>query len=380
MLSVETMLLYLCGSDTFRSRQQLKKMITKFKTDRDPQGFNVVRLDVEKSKENVLQQILAAPFLAERRMVVLENLLVSKEKDLQTEILQRIKNKNFPESNVIIFWEGTDKFKTKLGKELHTVLSKEKFAQSFGELTGGQLQKWIRDEVGARGGKIESAAVSYLAQHVGGDMWRLASLVDQLVAYKSSSYKGGVVFVPSSPRGDSAEPGRGERVESKEDHQKKQSNVQPRERPPLTPPYRGGSIELSDVQLFLDEKADDNIFNLVDAIVNGQKREVFSMMEEQYRQGKDAGYIFAMILRQFKILLQIRDLSDREDGLRSDVMAKKLGLHPFVVKKSLPMIKRYNMVGLKGIYDQLLDIDVKTKTGQGDQSMLVDLFVGSVVT
>ena len=333
------MLIYLHGSDTFRSRQQLKAMVEKFKIDRDPQGFNVIVLDIEKTKENVLQQILAVPFLAERRMVVLENLLVSKEKDLQEEILARIIENRFPESNVIIFWEGTDKFKTKLGKELHDILSKEKFAQHFAEMSGSQLQKWIKEEVFGRGGHIDQEAVSYLTQHVGGDIWQLNSLLDQLVAYKSSSY-------------------------------------QPEADPSGT--EEGREITLSDAKLFLDEKADDNIFNLVDTIVSGQKKQVFSMIEEQYREGKDTGYIFAMILRQFKILLQIRDLSDREDTLRSDEMAKKLGLHPFVVKKSLPMIKKYAMSDLQNIYHKLLDIDVQTKTGQGDQSMLLDFFIGSL--
>ena len=103
-------------------------------------------------------------------------------------------------------------------------------------------------------------------------------------------------------------------------------------------------------------------------------------MREQYRLGKDPGYIFVMILRQFKILLELRDLYEREDKLTSDQIAKKLGLHPFVVKKSLPMIKRYTMAELKNIYQQLLDIDIKTKTGQGDQSLMLDLFVGIMIT
>ena len=100
------------------------------------------------------------------------------------------------------------------------------------------------------------------------------------------------------------------------------------------------------------------------------------MIREQYAKGEDAQFIFAMLIRQFRILLELRDLFDREDNLNSDVIAKQLGLHPFVVKKSLPFVKKYTLTELKRIYSSLLDMDIETKTGQGDQSVLLDVFVG----
>jgi DNA polymerase III delta subunit len=64
--------------------------------------------------------------------------------------------------------------------------------------------------------------------------------------------------------------------------------------------------------------------------------------------------------------------------MASDALAKTLGLHPFVVKKTLPLVRRYPLEKLKDIYEQLLQIDIKTKTGQGSQSELLDLFVGKI--
>ncbi|MFH1286207.1 MAG: DNA polymerase III subunit delta [Candidatus Magasanikbacteria bacterium] len=317
------MILFLFGKDSYRSRQQLKKMMEKFKQDRDPQGLNIIRVDAEKDARQVLEQMLGMPFLAEKRMVVIENLLISKEKELQQEVLKRVEEKSLPDSNVIVFWEGIDTCKTKDAKALLERLGKEKFAQQFDLLTGVKLQAWIETEVKERGGEIDRDASKYLADHVGGDMWQLSRLLDQLIAYKDEE-----------------------------------------------------GIVQADVQLFLDQKVDDNIFNLVDSIVGKNPKQVFQMISEQYRQGKDAGYVFAMILRQFRILLEIRDLMEREDESRSDVLAKKLSLHPFVVKKSLPLANRYSMEHLKEIYRELLDLDIATKTGAGDQKMLLDVFVG----
>ena len=325
------MLIFLHGPDTFRSRQQLKKMIEKFKADRDPQGYNVAVLDCAKEDGGkVMEQILSAPFMSEKRLVVLENFLSATGKgDLQEEILNRAQEKKIPESTNLIFWESDLKPKTNVAKKLFEILSKEKFSQQFDALTGFKLQAWIEAEFKTRGGKINQHALQYLTNNIGGDMWRLDSLIEQLIAYKGKE---------------------------------------------------GNEVELADAQLFLDEKTDDSIFNLVDAIVGGQAKKAFEMIREQYRIGEDAQYVFAMLLRQFRILLEIRDLYEREDNLPSDVIAKKLGLHPFVVKKSLPFIKRYPMGELKTIYQSLLDFDVKTKTGQGGPELMLDVLVGKLAS
>lgn len=323
------MIIFLHGQDTFRSRRQLKKMMEKFKADRDPQGLNVSSLDCgTEDLGNIISEVLAMPFLAEKRMIVLQNLLSATGKqDLQKEILKRIEEKTIPETNILVIWEGKGKPKTKVGKELLARLMKEKYAQEFEELKGVKLSAWISSEIKERKGIISKHALDYLANNVGSDMWRMDSLISQLIAYKQE-----------------------------------------------------GEIEIKDVEKFIEEKIDDNIFNLVDAIVGGQTKQVYKMIREQYRVGKDPHYVFAMLLRQFRILLEMRDLFDRQDNITSDVLAKKLGIHPFVAKKSLPFIKRYSMDKLKSIYSSLLDFDVKIKTGQGDPLILLDLFVGRIVS
>jgi DNA polymerase-3 subunit delta len=319
------MVIFLYGKDTFRSRTQLKKMIEKFRADRDPAGYNVVQIDagLEKDAGKIMSQILAAPFLAERRFVAIESLLSSKHTELQKTLLERIQAKNLPESNVIVFWEGTDAFKTKDSKALFDCLEKEKYVQVFDELVGAKAVGYISTEIQEGGGKATPQAVQYIAAHAGSDSWYLHSLIDQLIAYKLDQ----------------------------------------------------GEIEVSDVQIFLDEKVDDNIFNLVDGILSGQSKKVFTMIQEQYRIGQDVQYIFAMLVRQCRILLELRDLYEHAE-LNSDQLAKKLSLHPFVVKKSLPMVKQHSLASLQSLYRYLLEFDIETKTGYGSPETLFDVLVG----
>lgn len=359
------MIIYIYGEDTFQSSGYLKQTIERFKKERDPQGLNVVVLDGQKEEAGRFwDEITAAPFLAERRMVVVKNVLSNKNSDILDALAEGVKNKKAPEKNVAVFWQGEPIGKSKSAQELHKTLAKEKWAKEFKILSEAELAGWIKMEAAKRGGRINARAVSYLSENVGNDMWHLNSLLDQLVAYVAS-------FPLPLP-------------------------------PPCIPPRAGGNgdvshhphalpcladrqaraggeeITLSDAQLFLEEKVDDSIFNMVDAIIAGNRKLAFKLLQKQRRMGEDESHLFAMILRQFRILIEMRDLFNRGENMASHQIAAELGLHPFVVKKSLPLMKRYSLERLKKVYTQLLDIDIKTKTGQGDQSLLIDLFVNKL--
>ena len=320
------MIIYIYGEDTFRSRNYLKQQVERFKKERDPQNLNVVFLDGQKVESSRLwNEIMAMPFLAEKRLVVIHNILSSKDAVLLESLSEGLKKDKVPEKNIVIFYQSEFVGKTNLAKDLHKTLAKEKWAMKFENLEGFELSNWIKTEVAQRGGKINQLAVAYLAQNAGKDMWYIDSLADQLIAY----------------------------VEGKE-------------------------ISVADVQLFLEEKVDDSMFSMVDAIVIGNRKLAFKLVEEQRRLGNDDGYIFSMIARQFRILISMRDLFNRQENITSDMMAKMLDLHPFVAKKSLPFVKKYSLDKLKDIYNQLLEIDIKTKTGLADQSLLIDLFIGKL--
>lgn len=325
MVQYSRMIFFLYGEDTFRSRAKKRELVEGFKSKRDPTGMNVMLLDAQKDKEDrIFEELVAAPFLAEKRMVVLENLLSTKKTKLQKSFLELLEAKKVPETTILILWEEGKVFKSDAGK-LFEVLKIEKYAQEFAPITGRELNKWILTEVVGRGSTIESPAVDFLVQNAADDSWYIHSLLDQLIAYSA-----------------------------------------------------GNSITVAHVKVFLKETVDDNIFNLVDALVAKNSKKVFQMIEEQYRKGEDAQFIFAMIMRQFKILLQLSDMISRGIRERDDIVARQLGLHPFVLKKSLPLVQKYSLEQLKSIYRELLEIDMKTKTGQGDQSLMLDFFVGKL--
>src|SRR3989339_599557 len=348
------MIIYIHGPDTFRSRQYLKEQVEKFKIARDPQGYNVVFTDATHDEPGkILGEISSAPFLADKRMIVVENILACKDKDFMGTLIEMVKNNKVPESNIVLFWQGEDKSKIKEVDELEKLLKKEKYAKEFEMLAGAQLSVWIKQEFVKSKSAVSMPALNFLAQNAGGDMWRLSSLIAQLSAYVGTSFQCHPELVSGSPDSDE--------MLKQVQHDKKTT---------------GREVGVEDVKLFLDEKVDDNVFNMVEAVVSGNRKQAYKLLTEQRRLGEEDGKLFGLILWQFRILVNLRSLFETEDNLTADQMAKQLGLHPFVVKKNLALVKRMSSARLKEIYEMLLDIDKKIKTGRGDLGLLVDVLVG----
>lgn len=317
------MILFLYGPDTFRSREYRRESVKKFKSQRDPQGYNVVFLDGTKEKlGKIMNEINSLPFLAERRMIIIDNILSNNDKELLGGLFGLLEDKKFPDQPVVVFWQGEALSKIKEAKELSQLLAKEKFAQEFPLLVGAALGSWIQETVRKSGGAIEEAAVKFLIANTGHDMWQLHSLLNQLVGYAGGT------------------------------------------RP----------VSFADVQLFVEEKVDDNIFTMVEQVCGGNKRQAFKLLAEQRRRGEEEGHIFGLIIWQFRVILEIADELERTEGLTSEVIAKLTGIHPFVVKKNMALAKKHSLASLHQLYSELLETDIATKTGRADQSLLIDLF------
>ena len=317
--------MYIYGEDTFRSREYLKESKERFKQQRDPQGYNLVVLDGKNTDySKISAEMKTAPFLAEKRMVVVENILSSSDEKNLEMVLEAIKKNDVPESTVLIFWQGEKHGKSKIVKTLHEELSKQKYSLSHDKLIGPKLVAWLEQKIAKNGAKINRQALNKLSQS-GEDTWSLSTKIDQLTAL-----------------------------------------VKDRE------------INEADVEEFSETKLDDNIFNLTDAVAAGNHKQALLLLEGQRMLGEDDGKLFGTILWQFRIMMQIADLLEREENLTSDAIAKKLSIHPFVAKKNLALVKQYSMARLQAIYSELLETDIKTKTGLGDQSLLLDLFVTKV--
>jgi DNA polymerase-3 subunit delta len=327
------MIFFLYGEDTFRSRQKLKAIKEKFKTS-DKSGVNLIVLDGEKTPlKNICQEILTVPFLHEKKLIVIENLLKKKAGGLE-EIVKLIEKDKIPKSSIIIFWEENDVLQN---TKIFNLLNRPKFAERFPLLSETQLTKWTESEIKKRKIKIEAPALKLLTGYVGSDLWQMANEIDKLTAFAKTK--------------------------------KEKQNI----------------ITVKDIDLFVKSKLDENIFNLTDALGNKNKKLALKLIGEQIQSGLYAPNILGMLLRQFRILLQIKELlrneysfiSPADPAIRQKI-AKELGLHPYVVSKALYQSKNFEIEELKKIHEKLLSVDIKLKTTNLDPQLLLDLLITQI--
>ncbi|MFA6272084.1 MAG: DNA polymerase III subunit delta [Patescibacteria group bacterium] len=322
------MIILVHGEDAFRSLKRLKQLKEAFIEKYNSSGFNVVQLE---GAETTLEKFRSVSFtgglLDSKRLIVIKNLISGGGAELIDGMLEVLKEKKFPEDNVLIVWEGVveEKGKAKIKggakakKLLLTQLKKER-EETFPLLTNIQLSSWIQNEVKDRGGRIERSAVEELVAKVGTDLWQMDSEVEKLV-----NYVGGQIIT-------------GKQVEE-----------------------------------FVKSKYDENIFHLTDALGQKNKEQALRLVRDQLALGTEPLQLLSKFIWQFRNLILVNEMLGANKTQKE--IADTLKLHPFVVQKTVPQAKKFSREQLGLIYQKLVDIDFDLKNSQVKPELLFDLMV-----
>jgi DNA polymerase-3 subunit delta len=131
-------------------------------------------------------------------------------------------------------------------------------------------------------------------------------------------------------------------------------------------------INVEDVERCTPYRGQTSIFALVDAI--GQRRgDVALQTLHQVLEEDDATYAFAMILRQFRLILRARELIDAGKVPDETVHRSK-----FVVNKVAAQARNFSMADLESIYHELLAIDLRAKNSQMELDVALDRLVAAI--
>jgi DNA polymerase-3 subunit delta len=128
----------------------------------------------------------------------------------------------------------------------------------------------------------------------------------------------------------------------------------------------------------LYKKADQfsNIFAVTDAFGERKYANILKSLSDLTDQEGSPVYVLVMVIRQFRNIILVKELVSK--GLKEEEIAKKLGIHPYVVKKSIAQASRYTFSDLKKVYSMLVETDASLKTG-GDintELSLISYWVG----
>ncbi|WP_249413979.1 DNA polymerase III subunit delta [Alteribacter keqinensis] len=135
----------------------------------------------------------------------------------------------------------------------------------------------------------------------------------------------------------------------------------------------GNTITKEVVDELVARSLEQNIFSLVDGVVKQNLDGAWRIFDDLLKQKEEPIKILSLLARQFRILYQVKQLS--EQGYSQKQMASQLKLHPYAVKLAAGQAQRFEDRHLLTILDQLAETDFKIKTGQLDKKLAVELFL-----
>ncbi len=311
-------ILYIYGTDEFAIARRLQKLQQRVDKDR----MNTSRLEARSaSRDELNMAVNAMPFLAERRLVILEKPSVRYTKPKERkEFLSFLES--VPPSTVLALYEEVDEKKATKHWLVKWAMSAKEIAraEAFMLPKAWQTGDWIariQKEAKSQGGEIESRAAARLAEMVGQNTRQGAQEITKLLTYVNFER----------------------------------------------------AITLEDVELLSVSTAQGDIFALVDALGNGQGKAAQAMLHRLLDE-QDAFLIFGMVVRQFRLLLLAREVIEEGGNVQS-----ALKQHPFVAKKLTAQARHFSLAALEAIYKRLLKIDEDAKTSQVSLDLALDIFV-----
>ena len=131
-----------------------------------------------------------------------------------------------------------------------------------------------------------------------------------------------------------------------------------------------------DVTKLVSDAQQGDLFGMVDALAGGDGRRTIVELHRLLDQGKAPLELFGLIVRQFRLMIELKELA--EQGITGPPAAERLSLHPFVADKASKQARAFSMEQLEAVYHRLLEMDVQIKTGQTEDVVALDLLVAGL--
>ena len=325
------MLYVLFGSDNFSLTQELNR-IKKCVNDDTSAGANITVLEGSQiSLSDLKVTCETLPFLAEKRLVIINGLLKRFDAKAKTTTVkkspratdqikewQQIANciNNLPDTTILVLVDGEISNRNPLFKEITPVAN----IKAFSLLRRTELLTWIKKRVAQIGGKISTPAVDLVAKLVGNDLWTMTNEIDKLVLFTG-----------------------------------------------------GRLIEEKDIKAIVSHSQEANVFTMVDAILEGKTGFAEELLQQLLYRGAAPTYLLWMLHRQVRFIILVKELKALKKSMVE--IQSRLGLSDFPLQKTQEQATKYSLEQLRSFYDKLLETDLAIKTGIYDGELALNILV-----
>ena len=271
------------------------------------------------------------PFMADKRIVVVRNLLARMEQGRRggaarprrmdeewADIGERLAR--VPESTDLIFVDAAVSRGNPLLRAIRPLAQVHEFRlPSLREMPG-----WVRRRADKLGAAIEPSAISALVEAIGNDTRLVDMELQKLALYRSG--------------------GRSD-----------------------------GMIRRQDVEAMVSYVREANIFAAVDAALEGRAGIALRMAHQFLDAGRPPTYVITMIARQVRFLILAKDLKAR--GFGQDEIGSMLSIRGYPLTKTMQQEGRFSAERLVEIHRRLIEADLSIKTGAADEEMALDTLI-----
>ncbi|MBE0479537.1 MAG: DNA polymerase III subunit delta [Dehalococcoidia bacterium] len=312
------------GEDDFSLHEELAR-IREGLGDRSLADTNTVVLQGQSlSPEPLMAACDTIPFLAEKRLVIVEGLLGRFEQPARGKRPRKDEGSRWnplkdycdrlPGTTVLVLVEG----KLSRDNPMLKMLGPAASVREFKPLSLVQLRSWLQRRLKDQACSISPKARELLISLVGSNLHILSREVDKLCLYA-----------------------------------------------------RGRTIEEGDVRTLVPDAREASVFSMIDAILDRQPSTAMRLLHALEEEGSAPAYLLFMITRQFRLVMQAKDLLLRK---KQPVEVGRMLRMPneFVRDRTLQQARKHSMELLRDVYLKLLDTDLSIKTGKmkGDKGEL----------
>lgn len=311
------MIIFLYGPDTYRSRQKLNEIVRHYRKIHQS-GLNLKYFDEKDLDfEEIEREIQQVSIMAGKKMLILRNIFFRPE--FKKKFLKNCKS-FINSKDLILFYEEKELSEN---EPFFKLLKKSGSSQEFKLLDGQNLKNWIKKEFDTYYIKTTPEVIDKLINFVGNDSWQLANEIKKLANYRKDK-----------------------------------------------------TIGVRDVEVLVKPKIDADIFKTIDAMAQKNKRQALGLLHKHLEKGDSPLYLLSMVNFQFRNLIEIKSLTEKNYTYQS--ILKRTKLHPYIVKKSLWQAKKFSSAELKKIYQRIFKVDMNIKTGKLNPEIALDLLISEI--
>jgi len=318
------------GDDEYAIAQHLDELEKKL-GDATTASMNTTRLEGAAFNPDQLLSVAGAmPFLAKRRLVIVINPLARlPHPAVQKKFREQLGKIPLTTALVLVEYRLLTSDRDRRSNKIHWLEKwagenpERAFIKAFILPKGSALASRLQEMARKAGGQLTSEAASLLGELVDGDPRLASQEIDKLFAYVA---------------------------------------------------YRR-PVEIDDVQAISAAAGQGDIFDLVDSLGGRDGRKAMGMLH-RLLEYQDYFTVFGMVVRQFRLLIQVRELLDQ--GAPKTEIAHQMHLLSFIADKLVMQAGRFSLTDLERIYHHLLDVDDAIKTGQVPDALALEMFISSL--